>query len=208
MKVAVISYHSNVFTVYPETWITDYRNSIENQTYKNFDILETNYGPSFGMVFMKSKFQSKKFPTFVDCMNSLITEAFDMGYDFVANTNVDDKYDIRWLEKTIARMKQGYDLVSCNFKLFNDERGTYHSHFFHVHDIQKQLAKDHNIICHPGVCYSKKFWEKYGPYNPGEIPREDLLLWKRAISKGAKIFIQPEHLVYHRVHKNSVSAVK
>lgn len=206
MRVAVISYHKNVFQLYPETWITDYRESIENQSYSNFDLYEVNYGESFGMIFMKSNFQSKKFETFVHCMNWMLDYLFnELNYDYVANTNVDDKYDVRWLEKSIKTIYQRkYDLVSCNFKLFNDERGVYHTHYFHVHSIREQLAKDHNIICHPGVVYSRKFWLENGPYIPEEIPFEDMKMWQRALQVGSKMFIQPEHLVFHRVHQNAV----
>lgn len=209
MRVAVISYHANVYQLYPETWITEYRESIENQTFKNFTIYEINYGDGIGMVFFKSQFQSLKFPTFVHCMNWMLDWLFkELNFDYIANTNVDDHYDLRWLEKSINTIQRGYDLVSCNFRLFNEQKGIYHTHNFHRLNIQQELNKDHNIICHPGVVYSRKFWLENGPYIPEEIPYEDMKMWQRSLKVGSKIFIQPEHLVYHRVHENSVSAPK
>lgn len=203
MKVALISYHANLFQVYPEKWINDYRDSIEGQTYERVDIYEVNYGDKIGMVFFKSIFESKKFPTFVDCMNYMLDFLFkEKGYDFVFNSNVDDLYHPEWVEKTL-KWANRFHLVSCNFKLFNDD-GVYHTHRFERLNIFRELSINHNIICHPGVCYSRRFWETYGPYDPSEIPYEDMKLWKRALAKGANMFIQPEHLVHHRVHEGSV----
>lgn len=203
MKVALITYHSNLYQLYPDKWIEDYRNSIEAQTYDRFDIYEVNYGDRVGMVFFKSLFESVKFPTFVDCMNYMLDKLFNVKkYDYVFNSNIDDVYHPQWVEKTL-RFIDRFDLVSCNFKLFNDD-GIYHTHNFERLVIPRELARDHNIICHPGVCYSKWFWENCGPYIPAEVPFEDMRLWQRSLAKGAKMYIQPEHLVHHRVHDNSV----
>lgn len=205
MKVALISYHANLFQVYPEKWIDSYRESIQSQTYDRLDIYEVNYGDKIGMVFFKSIFESKKFPTFVDCMNYMLDYLFkEKKYDYVFNSNVDDLYHHDWVLKTLQWVHR-FDLVSCNFKLFKgDDQIIYHTHNFERLNIFKELSINHNIICHPGVCYSRSFWERFGPYDPSEIPFEDLKLWKRAVAKGAKMFIQQDHLVYHRVHNNSV----
>ncbi len=203
MKVALMTYHKNLYQIYPETWIQEYCDSILNQTFQDFKIYEINYGQSVGMIFWKSHYQSIEFPTFVHCMNWMLDWLFnERGYDAVANTNADDRYEPQWLEKSIEKIKQGYDLVSCNFKLFNEE-GIYHSHHFSRLDIEKELARDHNIICHPGVVYSKKFWQNGNRYIPEEIPYEDRELWKRAI-KNSNFIILPEHLVLHRIHDNAV----
>ncbi len=203
MRVALMSYHKNLYEIYPEKWVEQYRDSILNQTFQKFSIYEINYGQSVGMIFWKSKYQSREFPTFVHCMNWMLDWLFnECGYDAVANSNCDDIFSPQWLEKSIEKIKEGYDLVSCNFQLFN-EHGIYHSHFFSRLDIAKELNRDHNVICHPGVVYSKRFWEKGNRYIPEQIPFEDRELWKRAI-KNSNFIIQPEHLVLHRVHDNAV----
>lgn len=204
MKVALMSYHANVYELYPEDWLKDYSNSIKNQTFKDFDIFEVNYGQGFGMIFFKSIFQSKKFPTFVHCMNWMLDVLFkEKGYDYVFNSNVDDAYDPTWIDRTLTQIQKGYDIVSCNFKLF-DERGIFHTHNFQLLNIRNELRKNHNIICHPGVCYSKNFWLNNNRYDPQEIPYEDMKLWQRAINNNQRFYILPQHLVLHRVHNNSV----
>lgn len=198
-----MTYHSNLYNLYPPSWIDEYRESILNQTYQDVDIYELNYGSSVGMIFWTSTYISQKFPTFVHGMNHLLDLLFnEHDYDCVLNTNCDDKYDENWVASSLEQIKKGYDLVSCNFFLMN-ESGVYHTHQFAKHNIEEQLMKGHNIICHPGICYSRKFWERGNRYNPDEIPYEDLKLWQRAI-KNSRFIIQPQHLVYHRVHDKSV----
>lgn len=202
MKAAILTYHKNLSLLYPQQWTSEYKQSILNQTRSDLPIFEMDYGAGAERIFKKSLFESAEYPSFVFALNYLLDKVFSGGYDYVLNSNVDDKYSGIWVEKTLQAIMQGYDLVSCNFHLF-DERGVYHSHEFADLDIQKELDIDHNIICHPGVCYSRKFWERGNRYIPGELPYEDLRLWQRAI-KNSKFYILPQHLVYHRVHDNSV----
>lgn len=202
MKVAILAYHKNINKIYPSGWVDEYRMSILKQTKKDLPIFEMNYGGGLERIFKKSLFESAQYPSFVYALNYLLDKVFSGGYDCALNTNADDVYSGVWVEKTLEAIMQGYDLVSSNFHLF-DEKGIYHSHQFAELDIQKELDRDHNVICHPGVCYSRKFWERGNRYIPGELPFEDLRLWQRAI-KNSKFFILPQHLVYHRIHNNSV----
>lgn len=202
LKVAVISYHKNLKTLYPRNWIRKYRESIERQSFKSFDIFELNYGGSTERIFPTSNFESIPFPTFVHGMNYLIDKCFSAGYDVVFNTNVDDYYSQDRFAKQLSYINQGYDLVSSNFALVKDDRVDYYHHFENA-NIKAEFDKNHNIIAHPVVAYSKKFWEN-NRYNPDEIPAEDFYLWIRAISQGLKFIILPDNLLYQRVHTNSV----
>lgn len=202
MRLAILSYHKNIKIVYPPEWIEQYKQSILNQTYLEFDIFENNYGSGGERIFETSIYQQKEFPTFVHCMNYLLDHIFSLGYDCVANSNVDDFVHSEWVEKSLRYIEKGYDIVSCNFHLL-DEGGIYHSHQFDGLDIEKELEKNHNPLCHPGIFYSKAYWERGNRYIPEDIPYEDRELWKKSI-KNSKFIIQPEHLVYHRVHDNAV----
>lgn len=207
MKVAIISYHKNIDTIYPKEWIEQYRDSILRQTLQA-DIIEMNYGGGEYRIFPNGyRFFHIAHPTFVDAMNTLLHWCFANGYDYVLNTNADDIYNSQWAAKTIKMLSKGYDLVSCNFTLIDEKAIPYHVHRFHNMDIRIELSRDHNIICHPGVGYSKKFWDG-NIYYPKEIPREDMMLWKRAIQKGYQFVILEDNLVQHRVHSKSVSSVK
>lgn len=202
MKCALISYHKNASKIYPNNWIDKYRDSIINQTYKDFDIYECDYGAGSGRIFNSPYYLSKNFETFVDCMNFMITHCFDNGYDVVFNTNVDDYYSLDRIEKQLFCIKKGADLVSSNFCLVDENDNITHTHSFDKLNIRKEINRNHNIIAHPSVAYSKRFWNS-NKYNPKEIPREDLFLWKRAIKEN-NFVILPDVLLYHRIHNNSV----
>ncbi len=202
MKIALISYHKNISQIYPERWIETYRQSIELQTYKRFDIYEVNYGTTTERIFKNSIFEQKEFPNFVHVQNYLLDKLFADGYDCVFNSNVDDHYSVRWIEKLFGFIEHGFDIVSSNFVIF-DEKELTKKHFFEKLNVEQELLNNHNVICHPSVCYSSAFWKKGNRYDPDEIPIEDLNLWKRGLSN-SKYFIHPDHLCYHRIHSNSV----
>lgn len=201
MKVALICYHKNINKIYPHSWINKFRNSILDQTYKQFDIYELNYGGGEERIFKNSSYTSTKFNTFVDAMTFQLDMLFSKGYDYVFNTNSDDYFSLDRIEKQLVYLKKGYELVSSNFTLVEKDKEI-HSHRFHHLDIKRELQKGHNIICHPAVAYSKDFWRK-NRYNASEIPFEDLKLWQRAINN-SRFAILPDNLCYHRIHENSV----
>lgn len=204
MKVALMSYHKNINSIYPPTWIHEYRESIENQTHDDFVIFEVAYGATQDRVFGESVYLHKEFPSFNHVQNFLLDQLFKIGFDCVFNSNLDDKYAPTWIEKMLSWIKKGYDIVSCNFVLF-DGIELIKKHQFENLNIEEELAKDHNPICHPAVCYNKTFWEKGNRYIPEEVNtrNEDMRLWQRSI-KNSKFIILPEHLCYHRIHSNSV----
>lgn len=202
MKVALLTYHKNIKNIYPQQWIDKYRDSIEDQTYQEFQIFELNYGGGNERIFEHSYFESYPYPTFVHALNYLLDKCFSSGYDYVMNTNCDDYYRNDAIERLLIDIQKGYDLVSSNFCLVkNDIVFKYHQ--FDKMNIGEQLDKNHNIVSHPCLIYSANFW-KSNRYNPEEIPIEDLELWKRALKSGSKFFINEENLLFHRIHSNAV----
>lgn len=201
MKCAFIAYHKNAATIYDKKWLEEYKYSVLNQTYKEFEIFELNYGGDDFRIFENSNFHSKQFPTFVHGLNYLLDCLFFMGYDCVANSNCDDTYSLNRIEKQIEYIEDGYDVVANNFALVEDGQ-IFHKHYFDKLDIATELSNNHNIISHPSIMYSKLFWTK-NRYVPEQQPMEDLMLWQRAI-KNSKFVILPDFLLYHRLHTNSV----
>lgn len=205
MKAALISYHKNIDTAYQPEWIKQYQDSVLNQTVKEFDIFELNYGGGQQRIFKNSTFVSHPFSTFVDGMNYMLDCLFPKysghGYDCVFNTNVDDYYAADRIEKQLFWMERGYDLVSSNYTLIRDDQVVDITKF-HDLDIGAQLNSRHNIIAHPAVCYSKQFWKK-ARYNPNEIPYEDMYLWQRSLPY-FKFKILPDNLLFYRLHNNSI----
>lgn len=200
-KIAVISYHKNLPTFCSLVWVAEYKRSILDQTYKDFDLWEVDYGANNERIFENSIFESKEFPTFVHCMNYMLDKIFALGYDFIFNTNSDDLYATNRIEKQLPFLEIGFDLVSSNFALVRDGI-TFHYHNFNTNTIRRELERGENPICHPVVAYSKRFWEQ-NRYDPDQIPTEDLELWRRAI-KNSKFIILPDILLYQNLHSNSV----
>lgn len=201
-RIALLCYHKNAEQLYKPEWIEEYRHSILNQTYKDFAIYEQNYGGDNFRIFENSYFESVEMPTFVHALNYLLDRCFSSGYDYVFNTNVDDTFPPLRIEFQLPYLEAGYDIVSTNFALFRDYQLIKYQKFDEL-NIGEELHKDHNIICHPVVAYSKKFWQS-NRYVPEEMKTEDLLLWKRAIASGSRFIILKECLLFHRLHNQSI----
>ncbi len=201
LKLALISYHKNLDTFCEKRLVTEYKNSVLNQTYKDFDVFEVCYGGKEQRIFQNSRYEYKEFPTFVHCMNYMLDTLFENGYDAVLNSNVDDKNSVDRIERQVPYLEMGYEIVSSNFALVREGLLTHVHHFEHL-DIETELNRNHNILCHPVIAYSRSFWERHR-YIPEDIPFEDMLLWKKAI-KDTKMIILPQILLFQNLHSNSV----
>lgn len=205
LRIAVIIYHKNVKR-YPPQWISKCVESIQNQTYKKFDVFELDYGNDGTQIYPKSIFDSKELTTHADAHNFLLDKAFFWGYDYVFNVNVDDYYDPTRFEKQLAYAEQGYDVISSNF-YFVDENNNQISYMQgHDKNIMEEANKGINIIAHPVLCYSKHFWTTCSRLIPSQIPIDDFELWKRSYESGKyKFIILPDYLLYYRIHNSKVS---
>lgn len=201
--IALLCYHKNAEKLYLQKWIEQYKESIVYQTYNKFDIIECNYGGEDYRVFEESNFDKIPSNNFVETLNRLLDKCFfELGYEYVFNSNLDDFFSIQRIERQLLDFQKGYDIVSSNFCLLKNER-IFKYHLFHNLDIAKELGNGHNVIAHPCVGYSKRFWGE-NRYVPSEQPCEDLLLWQRAIKNGMKFFINDQNLLFHRIHNNAV----
>jgi glycosyltransferase involved in cell wall biosynthesis len=214
MKIGVIFFHRNIKNIYQERWIKKCVDSILNQTHSDFSIYEINYGGETdsvleGFIFSNPHtFISEKKINHAEAMNSIIDVALEDGCDYIFNTNLDDFYDLRRFEVQISMLKSGFDLVSSDFCYIEEIEGkdevTFTKNIKGFGDIQENLGKGHNVIAHPSVAYSRRFWEQ-NRYVPEEIPKEDMLLWIRSIQNGFKFYICDEVLLNYRLHENQVT---
>lgn len=202
-KSAVIIYHSDIFSNYKKEWVDACIASIRNQTFKEFDVLELNYGDDNRQLYESSIFFNEKKRNFIEAMNTLLDMAFDDDYETVFNVNLDDYYTPDRFELQLQEVQKGADLVSSDFCRIGDIQGDF---ILHDKDVKAELGKTppNNILCHPVICYTRGFWKKYGPYNPDSIKYEDMELWQKAVNAGAKVHIVPKILCTQRVHNNNV----
>jgi len=211
-KAAVIIYHKNAYQIYKPEWIEMCVNSILKQTYKSFDIFELNYDDKEESVFKEKSanhnFFKKKCINFIEGMNFLLNKVFnELDYDCCFNVNLDDYYALNRFEQQLVYIRAGFDLISSNIAYVDNDSNIVGYLRLHPFHIKKNLLVDHNVIAHPSVCYSKKFWKGCGGYDPSEILREDLLLWKRTVNR-FRFHIINENLLFHRIHDNKVSTSK
>ena len=209
LKTVLIVYHKNAQMIYKKSWIDRCVRSIQEQTYKDFDIIEINYGGE--NIFYFTELSNKKeliidnLDNHILAMNYLIQIALNKGYDIIANLNLDDYYEPNRFEAQIAAINNGAQLVSSNFHYFNDER----KHFKRM-DMQRyanvgiQFKRNHNPIAHPVVAYHRSFFEDSLMYND-LLGYEDLDLWKRACALNRRFVILPEYLLHYRIHENQIT---
>lgn len=208
MKVATIIYHKNILSIYKEEWIEKCIDSIKNQSFKDFIVYELNYGGdklNLGEKYNldNHKFYNKKLKNHAEAMIFLFKKCIEDGIDVVFNNNMDDYSDYKRFEIQLSKIKEGYHLVASNFNHVSEDNIFIRDMNFSKLDIEEEFKKNHNIICHPSVCYSREFIEN-NSYIPSEIPEEDFNLWKRTILN-YKFYICDEFLLNYRIHKNQIS---
>jgi hypothetical protein len=198
MKSALVCFHKNLKR-YPKEWILLYKNSIINQTYKNFDIFELNYGGDDVRIFEGSNFISLPLKDHAQAHNYLLNMCFYLGYDIVFNTNIDDIYPSDRIKIQIQNFDPSFAIISGNYVSFTESSPGIHSTKFDSLKIEEEFSKNHNIIVHPACAYSRKFLEYDEFLISEEIPSDDFQMWKRMLKKGAKFKILPDILLYYRI---------
>jgi hypothetical protein len=209
MKVATIFYHKNISSIYKKEWIEKSFNSVINQSFTKFSIYELNYGED-NLKLYREYPNNKEYHYYqvemgnhADAMNFLIDECLKDGCDVIFNNNLDDYSHVDRFKSQLKYIKKGYDIISSNFNIIDETDKKIEEMDFSKKDVSSDLLVNHNIICHPSVCYSKRFFEN-NRYDPNEIPEEDLKLWKRTVND-YKFFICPEFLINYRKHGNQVT---
>jgi len=197
MRAAVIFYHSNIDRIYQPEWIEQCVKSIYSQTYKDYNVIELNYGDG-AKQYTKGEFNKVPMANHIYAMNWLLDLCFTSGYDVVFNTNMDDNYAANRFEVQMEAINQGYQLVSSNMRYI----GGRVFNFSHM-DIAKNLAVGHNIIAHPVIAMHRTFWDGLR-YDETKVGSEDLLLWQQALGQGKKFYICHDVLLNYRLHQHQV----
>ncbi len=203
-KVCVLLYHKNAMISFKKEWIDKCINSIKQQTFQNFDVLELNYGQNSIQLYEGSIFEHKLLLNHVEAMNYLINIAKEY-YDYIFNVNIDDYYSITRIEEQLKYLNN-YDMVTSNHIVFKEKQGKeiiLGKYMNSQLDIKKYLDENNNIIPHPVVAWKSSFFDNLA-YEQ-QIPEEDMRLWQRALEQNKTIFIIPEYLLYYRIHDNQIT---
>ena len=223
MKKGVILFHSNIRNIYDYRWVSKSVDTMINQSDNDFIFYEINYGDDDESVIpedcnIEKKFWSMKLSNYAEAMNFILDKAFEDGCDYVFNTNLDDYYDSSRVTSQLEMMiNEDYDILSSDFcyieeQIHNQIVTDEIKFFIDIHrygSIKENLRISHNVIAHPAVCYSKKFWmDLNNKYDITKVPEEDMDLWIRSIERGYKFGIHKNVLLYYRIHGNQVSKKK
>jgi hypothetical protein len=206
MKAAVIIFHKNIDTYYPREWWGKCYSTIRNQYNAVFDVFELDYGGTGRQTYPGSNFRSEDLKNHASAHNYLLDWVFSLDYDCAFNVNVDDWYALGRFEIQLPYIEKGYDVVSSNFYRVNDDESVKQAFTFHNKDMVREAAKEHNILAHPVLCYSRNFWLNCDKLDPKDIPFDDFILWKKSYKRGCfKFIILPDYLLFQRIHENNVS---
>ena len=231
--LAVILYHKRSRELISSRWIKKCLQSLATQSYQDFDMVELNYHDEaerslrdeYGSLFPNKRWDVIDTPlaNHSVAMNYLLDRLFghvpdqrvNGSYKAVANVNLDDFYHrdrflIQW--KHIAA---GVDVVTSPFKHIREVSGKdkifydIPIRFQNMTQLRLQL-ETMNVIAHPVVMYARTFWRKHEDIEyRHEIPKEDYLLWKRAVQyNDIKIVCVPQYLLFYRLHNKQISAGK
>ena len=153
-------------------------------------------------------------------VNKVIQKGLEFNnYHHIAIINIDDYFSNNRFEIELNHInKHKYDLVCTNMYYVNSENDIINSKirlsYFDNHSqinpktikeeqksIDINFKKGNNLITHPSVIFTRRFWNKCGPYE-SVYGQEDFLLWKKARKLGMKLGIIPDFLLYYRRHQN------
>lgn len=227
MKIACVIYHSNIYEKYKKDWIIDFFHSIHSQTFQDFDIIECCYDNSnLNLIEMlkesklftnkKHIFLNKNFKSNFECEKYLFEYIFnDLDYDVCINTNIDDIYNEDRFKIQIESIKNGADIVSSNYKIFQYYKNKKYEREIKIcnekdieNDYKKRLFYTKMIIDKktniPFSCttFTKKCWNHSSKVI--EYP-EVFYLAKSIIENKIKVDLNIESLLHHRIHNKQFS---
>ena len=228
MKIGVIIYHKNIFSYVDSKIVFKCLESIDNQTFDEFDILELDYSDAdqYQISLMdvgffknnKKQFFRKECKNHIQAMNFLLNKAFnELNYDIIFNINLDDVYDERRFEIQLRKtLIEGYSLVASNYNIFHikddiktEKEVVIMREIDNVTDEQTSIkiknSQNKCLIPLSSMCFTKDSWKAIK--NIDYLPLlESLLICKKLFAAKQNIHICKEKLLQKRLHDNQVSA--
>lgn len=188
--------------------------SVQNQTYKNFEfliILDNPDNKEIGKIVEDYAKEDCRIHILRHEKNQGLTKSLNEGIarakgKLIARMDADDIVMPKWLEIELNILKKRkLDFVSASKKNIDEQNqnlGTFINDF--SPDKMRKLLPYDNSVNHPTVLMKKEKVKQLGGYR--EIRScEDYDLWIRMLCSGCKMAILPDILVYYRVRKQSIT---
>ena len=218
MKIGIIIYHSNLKNYISDNILNDCINSIKNQTFDLFDILELDYSNDIKSNKITSSFSQqiiyfkKYFKNHINAMNYLLNTAFNkLDYDIIFNINIDDIYNIHRFEYQLKKiLHDNYSVVASNYHIFNYNNIKSINIIPNI-DVENEqvylkikLQQNKLIIPLSSFCFTKKSWNIIQKID--YLPTlESILICKKLFKSNCKLHICNESLLHYRIHDNQIS---
>lgn len=200
----------------PIEWIEQSIRSILNQTYKNLEVVLISDNPESSELTEYLKDVKQKDSRIIVSLNEKnigLVDSLNRGLtictgEYVARMDADDISLPNRIEKQLAFMtERNYDLVGCQFCVFNSDKDLYKSEAPICNDACRIVLKYKSCIAHPSWLVKKSVYDKLNGYRNIDAC-EDLDFLQRAIFTGYKVGNCPEILLRYRDNQNSISHKK
>lgn len=194
-------------------WLREALDSVFNQTVQPAEIVLVKDGPltaELESVINEYAFCHPIFNVVTNEKNLGLGLALQKGVlacsnEIIARMDTDDIIPKDRFEKQLAKIEEGYDVVSCWSRLFMDKQENViaiKKRPEHHDDIVK-LAHRRSPVCHAAVFMRKSSVLSAGNYQHRQY-YEDYHLWIRMIMNGAKFYNVQEVLYYVRTTKEQL----
>ena len=199
-----------------EAFLEKTLSSLTSQTFTNFELIAINDGSTDGSLKIIEEIAKTDPRIFIyNQPNSGLIETLNRGLklancELIARADADDIYHPERLELQYRRMNERPEIVLLGARTVKiDSKGrTLYQEFQPTikSDILDDLAGGFGVIPHPVAMYRKSAVIQAGGYSPKAKYCEDVDLWTR-LSEIGEIANLSEHLVYYRVHSESICSL-
>ena len=204
-------------TVFPknENFLTEFFNSLKNQTYKNFDVIVINDGYDN---FENIKKKYKKVLNIIEVKYSNLPKknkeyginyCIENKYNILIFGDSDDYFGNNRIEKSIDLLER-YDIVVNDLALF-DQKGIIVEKYFsnrlkNLDLVSYDFIKDKNVFGLSNTAIKLENISKVNFDNCKEIV--DWYFFKKLLKQGLKAVFTNEIISYYRQHQNNVIGLK
>ncbi len=188
-------------------WFREALDSVFSQTVQPTELVLVEDGPLTPDLYAVIDEYSKKYPIFKIVKNetnlglglALQKGVLECSNDIIARMDTDDIMPIDRFEKQLAKIEEGYDVVSCWSELYSKDMQEKIALKTRPEfdDAIKKLAHRRSPVCHAACILRKSALIKAGNYQHCKL-YEDYHLWARMIMAGAKFYNVQESLYFVR----------
>lgn len=208
---------SVIFPVYnAEKFLFDSIDSILNQTFKDFELIIINDGSTDKSEEIILSFKDDRIIYIKNEENLKLIKTLNVGVKratgfYISRMDADDIAFPNMFEKQLDIFKENVeiDIVNIQTYLMSNNGTSYRKNraVIKVHsDVHKHVVFFQNLISHPGVMVKAGLLKEYR-YNENEIdvPFQDVDLWYRILSDGAKCYTTEDFLLFYRNNPNGIT---